>query len=223
MKQIALPLAVDGATTFASFVPGANAMLLDLLQAFGPGSAPLYLWHSRQASGGRFGWFDATQPLPWPHDEGWSLLVLDDCDAFDATQQHAAFALFVAAASHTTLIAAAGRVPPVDLSLRDDLRSRLGWGHVMAVQALSDRDARDALRGEANARGLLLPDDVIDHLLHRHQRDLKHLMAQLVRLDEFSMVHKRAITLPLLRQMLAEPRAESDALPARPHATGELP
>jgi DnaA family protein len=44
----------------------------------------------------------------------------------------------------------------------------------------------------------------MDYLLTRFARDLKHLMAVLDRLDEFALVHKRAITVPLLKQMLAE-------------------
>ena len=44
----------------------------------------------------------------------------------------------------------------------------------------------------------------MDYLLTRLQRDLKHLMAQLDRLDTFSLATKRAITVPLLKQMLAE-------------------
>jgi DnaA family protein len=64
--------------------------------------------------------------------------------------------------------------------------------------------SRAALRQEADRRGLFLSDEVIDHLLHRYARDLKHLMDQLDRLDEFALVHKRAITVPLLRQMLTQ-------------------
>ena len=45
---------------------------------------------------------------------------------------------------------------------------------------------------------------LMDYLLTRFARDLKHLMAQLDRLDEFSLASKRAITVPLLKQMLAE-------------------
>ena len=44
----------------------------------------------------------------------------------------------------------------------------------------------------------------MDHLLTRFSRDLKHLMGLLDRLDAFSLSTKRAITVPLLRQMLAE-------------------
>jgi DnaA-homolog protein len=44
----------------------------------------------------------------------------------------------------------------------------------------------------------------MDYLLTRFARDLKHLMSQLDKLDEFSLVNKRVITVPLLKQMLAE-------------------
>lgn len=231
MKQIPLPIGLGSQPTFDSFVVGSNAMALAQLRsacAAGAASTPLYLWgeqgagkthllralaHEVQKQGGRIGWFDALQPLPWLHDDGWSLLVLDGCESYGTQQQHAAFALFVEATTQSTLIAASGRLPPVDLPLRDDLRSRLGWGHVMAVQALSEAESRAALRREADQRGLFLSDEVIDHLLHRYARDLKHLMTQLDRLDEFALVHKRALTLPLLRQMLAESAADNACSP----------
>ena len=225
MKQIPLPIPSGSTPTFDSFIPGSNAMVLAHLRDLGTQPAPLYLWgpqgsgkthllralaHQTQAQGGRVGWFDPSEPAPWLHEESWSLIVLDGCDAFDAVQQHAAFALFVEATTHGTPLVAAGRLPPVDLPLRDDLRSRLGWGHVMAVHPLSEAESRGALRREADGRGLFLSDEVMDHLLHRHARDMKHLMTQLDRLDEFAMVHKRAITVPLLRQMLSE--ASGDGL-----------
>ena len=60
------------------------------------------------------------------------------------------------------------------------------------------------MRREADRRGTFLSDDVMDYLLTRFARDLKHLMSQLDRLDEFSRSTKRPITVPLLKQMLAE-------------------
>jgi DnaA family protein len=119
-------------------------------------------------------------------------------------QQHAAFALFVEAAGGGTPIVAAGRVPPVDLPLREDLRTRLGWGHVFAIQPLSEGEARAALRREADRRGLFLTDEVIDFLLTHFARDLKHLTRLLDALDAYALLHKRAPTLPLLRRMLAD-------------------
>ena len=219
MKQLPLPITAASDQSLDSFVPGANAMVLQQLREASAASTPIYLWGVQgcgkthllkglamevQGQGGRLGWFGPEDPAPWAFDESWSLLVLDACDDFNADQQQAAFALFVEASSHRLLVAASGRLPPVDLALRDDLRSRLGWGHVLAVQPLSEALSRAALRQEADRRGLFLCDEVIDHLLHRYARDLKHLMDQLDRLDEFALVHKRAITLPLLRQMLTQ-------------------
>lgn len=222
MRQIPLAIAVEAPRTFDNFLAGANAPAVAHLASLAASAAPVYLWgasgsgktHLLQATAGHFqqagsrvGWFSAADPTPWTHDEHWSLVVLDDCEALDAGQQQAAFALFVAAAAHPLAIVAAGKVPPVDLPLRDDLRSRLGWGHVYALQPLAEPEVRAALRREADRRGVFLSDEVMDYLLTRFARDLKHLMGQLDRLDEFALANKRAITVPLLKQMLADGNA----------------
>jgi DnaA family protein len=222
MQQIPLAIGVATRRSFENFLPGANGPAIAHLQSLGaPGShwAPVYLWgvsgsgksHLLQAlvnqgdqRGLRAGWFDASDPAPWPFDDAWALIVIDSCDGLDADQQHAAFALFVEAAARGVSVAAAGRVPPVDLPLREDLRTRLAWGHVFAIHPLGEPEVRAALRREADRRGVFLSDDVMDYLLTRFERDLKHLMAQLDRLDTFSLATKRAITVPLLKQMLAE-------------------
>ena len=64
-------------------------------------------------------------------------LVIDDAHALDAAQQQAAFALFVDATTRGAGVVAAGSVPPVDLDVREDLRTRLGWGHVFALAPLA--------------------------------------------------------------------------------------
>ncbi len=219
MRQIPLAIGSEPLRSFESFVPGANAPALAHLRGVTRQTAPVYLWgpsgvgkthllHALvsevQQQGGRASSFSASEQAPWQFEESDMLIVLDDCDRFDEAQQQAAFALFVEATTHGIPVAAAGRVPPVDLPLREDLRSRLGWGHVFALSPLTEPEARAALRREADRRGLFLSDDVMDYLLTRFARDLKHLMAVLDRLDEFALVHKRAITVPLLKQMLAE-------------------
>jgi len=221
VRQIPLPIAALPAPAFDNFLTGANAPAIAHLEALTAQAAPVYLWgvsgsgkthlmqalvHRFEAQGLRAGWFSAADPAPWAGDDTWALIAIDHCDALDAGQQHAAFTLFVDAATRGVPVIASGRVPPVDLPLREDLRTRLGWGHVFAVQPLSEPEARAALRREADRRALFFSDDVMDYLLTRFSRDLKHLMALLDRLDEFSLATKRAITVPLLKQMLAEER-----------------
>ena len=222
MKQLPLPLQTRPAPGFGDFVPGPNALAVDLLRAWRPGAAapaPFYLWGAAgcgkthllralagaaRAGGTAVAWFTPADPVPWAAAEVPGLVVFDTCDRFDAAQQHAAFTLFVETAGQGVQVAAAGRLPPVDLPLREDLRTRLAWGHVLALHPLGEADTRLALRQAAHARGLTLADEVSSYLLARFERDMGHLMAQLDRLDAFALAHQRAITLPMLRQMLAE-------------------
>ncbi len=228
MKQIPLPIGTAAARTFDNFAIGSNGATLSHLRALRPGAAPVYLWgptgsgktHLAQAvverlqsDGIRGASFGPDVATPWNGSEPCGIIVIDDCDRLTPDQQHGAFALFVQAAEGNTTIVATGRAPPVDLRLREDLRSRLGWGHVMAVHALSEQEARAQLRREADRRGILLTDEVVEFLLTRFARDLKSLFDLLSRLDEFSMVQQRSVTVPLLKQMLAqepEPSARVD-------------
>ena len=219
MQQIPLAIGPEVLPTFDSFLSGSNGAALDHLRTLVLPAAPVYLWgpavsgkthllralaHQLQQQGQRVGWFDAADSVPWPLAPDWSLVVIDRCESLDEAAQHAAFTLFVEATALGVQIATAGRLPPVDLPLRDDLRTRLGWGHVFALQPLAEAETRAALRREADRRGIFLSDEVMDHLLTRFERDLGCLMGLLDRLDHFSLARSRAITVPLLRTMLAE-------------------
>lgn len=226
MQQLPLALGTAAPQRFDNFVPGANEQwpqVLDALRDPNP-AVPLLLWgpggvgkshllHAvaahQQAQGHRVAAYDAATPLPWRLEEGARVILLDGCDDYDAARQHAAFALFVEAASLGLPVIAAATLPPVDLPLRDDLRSRLGWGLVYRLVPPTEAEVRALLRREAQRRGIMLHDDVIDYLLTRHARNLSHLMDLLDRLDQFSLAFKRAVTVPLLRQMLA---AEAGAM-----------
>ena len=96
----------------------------------------------------------------------------------------------------------AGNAPPAELRLRDDLRSRLGWGHVFQLQVPNEDECRRILQNEAAARGVTYSADVLDYMLKRFSRDLSSLMQLLDMLDEFALRNKRAITIPLLKTML---------------------
>lgn len=219
MKQIPLPIGPLPQPSFESFLIGPNAAALAHLRDLTMPQAPVYLWGPPgcgkthllralvarcHAAGQRVGWFQAGASLPWTLASDWAALVIDRCDALDSHEQHAAFTLFVEASSSDVQVVAAGRLPPVDLPLRDDLRTRLGWGHVFALQNLADAETRAALRRESDRRGIFLSDEVMGYLLTHFARDLGHLMQLLDRLDEFALARARHVTVPLLRQMLAE-------------------
>jgi DnaA family protein len=226
MKQIPLDIGPPPQPRFENFLAGPNAQALAHLGQLIPPSPPVFLWgpagsgkthllraHATrlQDAGEQLGWFEPGAALPWALAPGWALVVFDRCESLDEAEQHAAFALFVEAAAAGVQVAAAARLPPVDLPLRDDLRTRLAWGHVFAMQPLADAEARAVLRREADRRGLYFSDEVMQQLLTRFPRDLGHLMNLLDRLDHYGLAHSRRITVPMLRQMLSDELA-SDAV-----------
>ena len=220
MKQLPLPISPAPADGFDNLVVGRNAAAVQHLRELGLNRiavAPVYLWGAvgtgktrllralasqQQLDGARVGWFDAATPLPWVLDEAWRLVLVDDCEALDPEQQQAAFALFVEAGAHGVQWVGAGRWPPVDLKLRDDLRTRLGWGHIFHLQTLSEPERRAVLRQAADARGVFLGDEVMDFMLTRFSRDLGSLMELLDLLDGYALQTQRALTIPLVKSML---------------------
>ncbi|GAB4208320.1 MAG: DnaA regulatory inactivator Hda [Tibeticola sp.] len=225
MQQIALDIGLAVPQTLDRFVPGANAAALEHLQRWvggaRPPSVPTYFWgepgsgksHLLQAAaealsqcGLRVGRLDATSVADQAFDEGWSAVLMDDVHLYTAAQQEQAFNWFVNALSPASGpprgVLAAGRLPPADLRLREDLRSRLGWGEVYALQPPDESVCRAVLRGQAHARGLVLRDDVIDYVLARFPRDLGSLAALLDQLDDHALRTRRAITIPLIKDML---------------------
>lgn len=224
MDQLPLPITAEPERSFDSFLPGANELAWSQLSALArqhtgaAGSPPVYLWGpagtgkthllqslsaQQQALGQSVAWFDPGTPGSWADAHEPAVIVLDQCDRLDTAQQQAAFALFVDASSRGALVAAAGRLPPVDLPLREDLRSRLGWGHVIALHPLGEEEIRAVVVSEAARRGLGLTKEAIAYLLRHCPRDLASLKALLDRADAYTLKRQRpALTVPMLRQLL---------------------
>jgi DnaA family protein len=113
----------------------------------------------------------------------------------------------------------------VQLGLRPDLVTRLGWGLVYQVHALTDADKSEALEHYAAARGFSLQPEVRQYLLARVRRDLPTLLAMLDALDRYSLEAKRPITVPLLRELLTVTAAGQKIMGwTPPHSNGiEVP
>ena len=177
MKQLALDIGLSSRPSLERFFAGPNDAALSHLRLWTRGGTrapvPTYLWgetgsgktHLLQAvhqalsdQGQSVGWLDSHTLQPPEFSDDWSAVIMDDVHLYNAEQQHTAFNWFVNAltprSGQPCWVLAAGQLPPADLRLRDDLRTRLGWGHVYALQPLDEPDRRAVLRQAADARGL---------------------------------------------------------------------
>ena len=225
MKQLALDIGLSTRPSLETFFSGPNEAALNHLRLWTSGGTrapvPTYLWgetgsgktHLLQAvhqalteQGLAVGWLDSHTFNPPEFNDDWAAVLMDDVHLYNSEQQHTAFNWFVNALTPRTgtprWVLAAGSLPPADLQLRDDLRTRLGWGHVYDLQVLGEPERRAVLRQAAESRGLFLSDEVMGYMLKRFSRDLGSLMQLLDHLDHYALQTQRALTIPLVRAIL---------------------
>ena len=222
MGQLALDLHAIAPPSLANFVAGGNDEALVCLRGLAAGARTprfVYLWgapgsgrsHLLAALAGERV-LGPTSPLDDfartcanPAEAAAIVTAADDVHRFDAERQESLFHLFnrVLARPDGALVCTGDR-PPLALALRDDLRTRLGWGLVIELRLLDDVHKAAALRRAADARGVTLSSDFIPWLLTHRSRDIRELLALFDALDRFAFERKRPITLPLLREWLSQ-------------------
>lgn len=227
-RQHQLPLAIrlrDDATLENFLTPAGVEPLLVALQnqLQPPGEALIYLFgptgtgksHLLQASChsssvetlylplaelGRFPPVDVLQGV-----ESLGRVCLDDVHAVlgNAGWEMALFNLINGARQQGCRLVIAGDAAPralrVDLA---DLRSRLSGGIVFQL-AQPDDDAKAAiLRFRAKRRGITMSRSVANYIVSRSPRAMEQLLGVLDRLDKISLVEKRALSVPFVREVM---------------------
>ena len=199
MQQLPLAISRRPEPGFDNFVAGANVEALARVQSLAGGTLAeriVYLW-GEAGSGRSHLLAAAVRANP-------GLVVADDVEQLGPAEQHALFVAINEAREGGPAVLAAGGQPPAQLSLRADLKSRLAWGLVYQLRPLSDADKAQHLKALAAGRGLLLSDEVAAYLLTRLPRDMASLDAVMEVLDRYSLMRQRALTLPLVREALAQ-------------------
>jgi DnaA family protein len=221
MKQLALDLAAAPPPTLDNFFAGRNAELVARLRELAAGAAGerfVYLWgppgsgrtHLLRAAaaeferaGARALYVACASAFVLPAGlERADCALLDDVERLDARAQEALFHVCNGLRERAGALIASGPAPPLELGLREDLATRLGWGLVYRVHALTDEERALALAEHAARRGFRLPPEVADYLLQRLERGLPSLLAALDALDRYSLETRRPVTLALARELL---------------------
>jgi DnaA family protein len=198
MRQLPLPISAAAPPSLDNYFAGANTEALEHVRAIARGTskeAVVYLW-GETGSGRTHLLCAAARANP-------VLVTADDVEALDPAAQQALFNAINAAREGGPAVLAAGTAPPAGLALREDLRTRLGWGLVYQLRPLSDSDKLLYLQAEAARRGLGLAEEVARYLLSHLPRDLGSLRGVLDRLDRHALARQRALTLPLVREALS--------------------
>ena len=225
MSQLLLDISPDNQPRLDNFVAGRNLELLSALRhaLFGNNGANssercFYLWgeagsgksHLLQAcahaalDAGRNAIYAHGSVPPQVMDMGAAVVAVDDVEQLDDAAQIELFNLYNQMRDSGGMLLVSGTGSPLHLKLRDDLRTRLGWGLVYQVHGLSDEEKALALSQHAQAKGFVLSPEVTQYLLRHGRRDLPSLMSVLDALDAHSLRLHRAPTVPLLKEVLQQ-------------------
>jgi DnaA-homolog protein len=240
LRQLTLDLGEPPPSTFDNFFAGPNAELVTRLRGLEhalatepiadrtfyvwgePGSGRTHLLEAlgHEATPGHVRYAGPQSGLAaFAFDPRVALYAIDDCDALSPAQQIALFNLFNEVRAHPTCaLVATGDVAPVALAVREDLRTRLGWGLVFHLTPLSDDSKAVVLKLAAHERGIVLADEVPAHLLTHYRRDMPSLMALLDAIDHLSLEEKRVVTLHFVRELIKRPGMASLSRPTSSQA-----
>ena len=229
-SQIPLSLTLPGGATFENFVAGANREAFDYVVRVASGSSDrvTVLWgrsgtgksHLLQAACHKthsLGHLTAYLPLATNTDltpqvldgvESLALICLDDIEmvARALDWEQALFDLYNRSelTGARLLVSTKTRINALELVL-PDLRSRLSSGVAFHLRDLADEQRHEVLRQRARERGFEMSPEVIEFLLRRFPRDMHALMGLLERLDWITLAEQRRVTIPFLKQVLANP------------------
>lgn len=228
--QLPLALKLGKHADFDSFFSGANQELVFRLRelAENNGFQSLFIWgmpgsgksHLLQAVCQLASSFkqspiylDATELKKLSPDlfeglEQLPVICVDDVDvlAGDSEWEEALFHLYnrCQQQGHVIIWSASQNPGLLQFELAD-LASRLtGGSQRYHLSLLSDEEKSEALQLQARHRGLTLADNVARYLLTHFSRDMVDLCKMLDQLDEATLAAQRGLTIPFLKQWLAE-------------------
>ena len=189
MRQLALDITAPPAPSFDNFVVGRNAEALTHIRAAVAGGAERFIYVWGESGSGRTHLLKAaathanSQYVACAEhsifEDVAPLLAADDVGNLGGEAQVALFHRYNILRDRGGSLIASGGVPPVQLTLRADLLTRLSWGLVIQLHALSDEEKSQALTQRARERGFDLPAEVCAYLLAHTPRDMGALFATL--------------------------------------------
>lgn len=225
-QQIPLALTTSELPSFSNFVVGLNDEVVMALRNFARAEADSLIFLYGQAGTGVSHLLQASSHLAAElgkkslylslAEPGLNSKILKDLDfidhlylddvqsiAGDENWEEDLFHLFNQFRDGNKCLLIAAKQLPEQLSVTlPDLKSRLSGMVRYHLKKLTDKEKSVAIIIKAQALGLKLSSEVSNFILTRGPRDLRELMQCIHKLDQASMISKRAITIPFVKQTL---------------------
>lgn len=227
--QVPLQFEFQGNQTFAGFFPGNNAEIIAQLQALASNGSEQQIFIWGESGSGKSHLLQACcqqakalgmdpfylafskEKLPPPRMleglEDMELVCLDDVQhiAEHGEWQQALFNFYNLHRQNNHKLLLAADCPPKFLPFElPDLKTRMSWGLTLKIQPLRDDQLIEALSHRAHFLGFDIPVAVGRFLLNHYVHDLPALWLLLDKIDRATLAAKRKLTIPFLKQILAD-------------------
>lgn len=227
MNQLTLPIALHDDATFANYYPGPNQNCINYLQSFISGHEDRIVFLSGQSGSGcshllqacchdvlsmqlsaAYINFNQSQLKPdiLENLEYLYLICLDEIHEIVGSPlwEEGLFHLFNRVLASKSLLIFSAPLEPQLLPIKlADLASRLTSLLCLNLSNLKDEEIMIALQLRAAKRGFLITPEVGQFLLRRYPRNMSALFLALEQLDKASLVAKRKLTIPFVKEVLS--------------------
>lgn len=142
------------------------------------------------------------------------LLVIDDihCLANRERSQEEFFHTFNELYSSNRQIVLSSDAPPHEIpNLEERLVSRFQWGLVATVSKPSYETRVAIVKAKAKMRGLELPNDVVEYIAHKREKNARELEGAIRNIQGQMMIDKGPVDLAMARRALGEPTVAPQA------------
>ena len=225
--QLPLSIVLSEVATFENYLQGENVVALGLCRqlSLGEGDKQVLLWGEKAVGKTHLLQAVCSQTvegtrlascIPLKEMLQYGPHILDGLDRLDlvciddiqqcAGQRDWEEALFSfinqCRVSKTQLLFSANNSPSELCIELPDLLSRLGWGAVVQIKELGDKDKLLWLQQRAQRQGLNMPEDVARYLLRHYPRDMHLQDKLLIDLNTASLAVQRRLTIAFIKEVL---------------------
>lgn len=227
-EQFPLQFELQANQSFSTFYPGSNKEIISHLQTItSSNEQQIYLWgesgtgktHCLQASCqeanklNKTAFYLSLNPQILPDSsileglEAFDLVCLDNIDTIckDVHWEQSFFNFYNLHRDSNKQLIISAPCPPKYLDIQlPDLKTRMSWGLTLKLSSLTDEQQLQALIYKADALGFDVPINVGRFIMTHYARDLASLWTILDKVEQATLIAKRKISIPFLKQIMSE-------------------